>query len=202
LVSSATAATFSPPATGLPSRAGSSRSRRARPVSGVGTARRHANAPHAGVRGTTRTGIKQRPGPALRLRGPPVSRAFGCRAWRTATANGLWQVTRICGLRSAGQIGRPPSCKAHAATSRMQQKAQAPFRQPGPQAGLCASDRGGRFELGGQAPRHAGVDRDARTHRGRDCDLLQVLALGGGRLQPDDLFQRRGVVLHQSLVRK
>ena len=46
------------------------------------------------------------------------------------------------------------------------------------------------------------VDRDARAHRGGDGDLLQVPALGGGRLGPQHLVQRGGVVLDQLLGRR
>ena len=44
------------------------------------------------------------------------------------------------------------------------------------------------------------VDGDAGAHRRGERDLLQVAALGGGRLQPDHLVDRRRVVLEQRLL--
>src|SRR5690348_548095 len=41
------------------------------------------------------------------------------------------------------------------------------------------------------------VDLDAGAHGRRDGDLLQVAALGAGRLQTEHLFERRGVVLRE-----
>nr|AHE14889.1 hypothetical protein asmbl_12 [uncultured bacterium] len=48
-----------------------------------------------------------------------------------------------------------------------------------------------------QVPGAVRVDRDARAHGGRDGDLLDVPALGRGRLGAQHLVQGGGVVLHQ-----
>src|SRR5215475_2746581 len=45
-----------------------------------------------------------------------------------------------------------------------------------------------------------GVDGDARPHGGGERDLLQVTALGRGRLEPDHLVERGGVVLEQRVL--
>src|SRR5689334_9009734 len=46
------------------------------------------------------------------------------------------------------------------------------------------------------------VDRDARSHGRGEGDLLQVPALGGGGLEPDDFVERGRVVLEQRLLVK
>src|SRR5690606_11046586 len=58
------------------------------------------------------------------------------------------------------------------------------------------SDRG-RVLLDEEVAGAVRVDRDAGAHRGGDGGLLDVPALGGGRLQTEDLVQRGAVVLHQ-----
>src|SRR5262249_6010281 len=59
-----------------------------------------------------------------------------------------------------------------------------------------------RVQLGGQAPDLAWVHRDAWPHRRGERDLLQVAALRGGGLEPDDLIDRRRVVLDERPVVK
>src|SRR6059058_2758109 len=44
------------------------------------------------------------------------------------------------------------------------------------------------------------VDVDARAHRGRERDLLDVPTLRGGGLRPDDLVDQGGVVLDELLL--
>src|ERR1700722_17510259 len=60
--------------------------------------------------------------------------------------------------------------------------------------------RGRRALFVEEAAGLARVDRDAGAHRGGERDLPQVTALGGGRLEPDDLVDRRRVVLEQRLL--
>src|SRR4051812_7935829 len=58
------------------------------------------------------------------------------------------------------------------------------------------SDRG-RVLLDEEVAGAVGVERNAGAHRGADGGLPDVATLGGGRLQTEDLLQRRAVVLHQ-----
>src|SRR5450755_3698524 len=68
------------------------------------------------------------------------------------------------------------------------------FRGVAPRA--STSDGGGLFVLD-EAAGLVRVDGDAGTHGRGDRGLLDVTALGGGRLEPDHLVQRGRVVLQQ-----
>ena len=58
-------------------------------------------------------------------------------------------------------------------------------------------DRGSALVLPGDVARAVGVDLDPRAHRGGDGDLLDVAALGAGRLEPQHLLEGCGVVLRE-----
>src|SRR4051794_2602042 len=74
----------------------------------------------------------------------------------------------------------------------------------GPEAGRLRALRqapsgvhGLRIVLGEEVPGTPEVQRDARAHRRRQGRLLDVVTLGGRRLEPEDLLQRGRVVLHE-----
>src|SRR5262245_56417454 len=69
-----------------------------------------------------------------------------------------------------------------------------------PRAGRRAGRRPSGVVGHGQVPRPARVHGDAGTHRRRHGDLLDVAALGRGRLRAEDLVESCPVVLDE-LVR-
>src|SRR5258708_16151291 len=122
-----------------------------------------------------------------------------------------------CGTAQFTCAGRPgdpglrPPCAWHGrsrrswATPRVRASADwakspllGPLREATPRKQRLAGC--GFLELGRQAPGHRRVDGNARAHGRGEGDLLQVPALRGGRLQPDDLVDCRRVVLHQGPV--
>src|SRR5690625_7900703 len=77
------------------------------------------------------------------------------------------------------------------------------WKRPGPNAGHARGRSTGRSGLVGLLEEVAGavhVDRDARAHGRGHGDLRDVAPLGGGGLQPQDLVERRHVVLGQLLL--
>src|SRR4029077_12582184 len=70
-------------------------------------------------------------------------------------------------------------------------------RRDGPPGAFGVSRK---LQLFGYVSRLRGVDVDTGPHRARQRDLLDVAALGLGRLRADDLVDQRGVVLDQGAL--
>src|SRR3569833_515920 len=76
------------------------------------------------------------------------------------------------------------------------EKGRLPGRETPLSSGKARSARRA-LKLRGQVAGLTRVERDARAHRGAQGALLDVAPLRGRRLEPQDLLQRRGVVLHE-----
>src|SRR2546421_1051873 len=189
-VSSATAATFSALAMGLLSWAGRPLpGARAPAASGVGEGPAKRNAPARGTRAWT---------PRRPRRGKRLFSSDAC-AGRPQCAG-----PSATPCQARGDNRRSLAATSLPAPPRAGARATAVTRH---RRGLVRGRRGGvdaRALVGlgffGEAPGLAGVDRDARAHGGGQGDLPQVPALGRRRLQPQDLVDGGGVVLHQGRV--
>src|SRR6478752_6228424 len=118
-----------------------------------------------------------------------ASRASGRPALTPTTTHRL--VLRVCRL-----ICRPYPASAPA--SRRDRES------PSPRTGMTGSRvldgrvrRSGLVLLDEEVARLAEVERDARAHRRGDRGLLDVAALGAGRLETQDLLEGSGVVLDE-----
>src|SRR6266700_2414610 len=154
-----------------------------------------------------RTPASARPGPNPRT---PKGRGAKAGERRTPRAQAAGAYQRRGGVRQQQKISSQLTCAGRPLTRNLRLPRLPYGRQSSDQrslvhtsvrAGAGAAKPGsaswGGLEFVGEAARLVRVDRDARTHAGGEGGLPQVSALRGGRLQPDDLIDRRGVVLHE-----